>query len=94
MSWSPLQRETLEAMGLPVYRATAVAADGVVGVSVLEAAAADDPLLRALLRAAGRTADDAGALSQIMPASRGLRGHPQAKRALWPTLRALRRGPG
>lgn len=76
MSWDPLQREVLEAMGYTVY-----------GL----APPPDDALLRALLRAAGRDAGapDAVALCrEWSPASR-LR-DPAAKRALWPRLRALR----
>ncbi len=80
MSWDPLQREVLDTLGYAVY--AAVPADG--GVP-------DDPLVLALLRAAGRDAGspDAAALCrEWRPASR-LRA-PAAKRALWPRLRALR----
>jgi hypothetical protein len=84
--WSPLQRETLEAMGLPVYRAVGVAVSG--GLP-------DDPLLHALLRAAARNSDaeDAVRLAKQWPAPHVLRKDPHAKRALWPQLRALRRPP-
>lgn len=84
--WSPLQRETLEAMGLPVYRAVGIAAPGELP---------DDPLIHALLRAAGRSrdAEDAVRLARTWPAPRALRSDPRAKRALWPQLRALRRSP-
>jgi hypothetical protein len=83
-SWSPLQRSMLEAMGLPVYRAVGIAAPGELP---------DDPLIHALLRAAGRTrdAEDAVRLAKAWPAPRMLRSDPHAKRALWPQLRALRR---
>ena len=83
-AWSPLQREMLEAMGLPVYRAVGIAAPGELP---------DDPLIHALLRAAGRTreAEDALRLAKTWPAPRTLRSDPRAKRALWPQLRALRR---
>lgn len=86
-SWSPLQRGMLEAMGLPVYRAVGIAAPGEVP---------DDPLIHALLRAAGRSrdAEDAARLAKTWPAPRALRANPSAKRALWPQLRALRRSPG
>jgi hypothetical protein len=51
---------------------------------------ADSALLRNLLRAARRDAGDAQVLALFdAPA---LRGDPAAKRALWPRLRALRRG--
>ena len=83
-AWSPLQRETLEAMGLPVYRAVGIAAPG--GLP-------DDPLVDALLRAAARTrdAEDAARLARSWPPVHALRKDPRAKRALWPQLRALRR---
>jgi hypothetical protein len=56
----------------------------------------DHPLVRALLRAAGRdpAAADAAALLRGWPPAQTLRGDPRAKRALWPQLRALRRAPG
>jgi hypothetical protein len=86
LSWSPLQREMLEAMGLPVFRAEGIAIPGQLP---------DDPLIHALLRAAGRSrdAEDAMHLAKALPAPRTLRGDPRAKRALWPQLRALRRSP-
>jgi DNA polymerase III psi subunit len=85
-SWSPLQREMLEAMGLSIHRAVGV---------VLPGELPDDPLIHALLRAAGRTrdAEDAARLAKAWPAPRTLRTDPRAKRALWPQLRALRRSP-
>jgi len=81
MTWDRLQQDVLEALGHTVYRAT----------GPTPAALPDDPLLHALLRAAGRGADapDAAALCrEWMPTGR-LR-DPAAKRALWPRLRALR----
>jgi hypothetical protein len=86
LSWSPLQREMLEAMGLPVYRTVGVALPGQLP---------DDPLIDALLRAAGRSrdGDDIFRLAKAWPAPRTLRTDPGAKRALWPQLRALRRPP-
>lgn len=83
MSWDPLQREVLEALGHVLYeRAPAPR------VPVPE-----DPLAHALLRAAGRSADDddAGVLCEAWPLAT-LRAAPDAKRALWPRLRALRAG--
>lgn len=104
MNWDPFQRDALEAMGYRLYAVQdahaspqeerdarpapepAVAADiAVAGV------AAGAPLLRALLRAAGRRADDPAALAlcrDLLP-SGGLR-DAAARRALWPRLRALR----
>lgn len=84
MSWDGLQREVLEALGHTLWRHEDPAAR-----------VPDDPLLHALLRAAGRGPDspDAAALCRSwMPVS-GLR-DAAAKRALWPRLRALRRRPG
>lgn len=81
MTWDPLQREILQALGHDVYRAAGAGAQAV----------PDDALLHALLRAAGRDADaaDAAALCrEWMPLAR-LRA-PSSKRALWPRLRALR----
>lgn len=81
MTWDPLQHEVLEALGHTVYRAAGPE----------PAALPDDPLLHALLRAAGRDADaaDAAALCRDWVPTARLR-DPAAKRALWPRLRALR----
>lgn len=83
LAWDPWQREVLEAMGHTVY-ARAPRADEVVP---------DDPLAHAILRAAGCTpaSDGAAALLRSLPPLAELRADPAAKRALWPTLRALRR---
>jgi len=77
--WDPLQCEMLAAMGLPVQR--------------IALATAGDPLVLALLRAAGRTREavDAPRIARGWPAPERLRRDPAAKRALWPQLRALRR---
>lgn len=84
LAWDPWQRDVLEAMGHRVYVRAPRAADIV----------PDDPLAHALLRAAGRgaDADDAAAVLRGLPALDVLRADPAAKRALWPRLRALRRG--
>jgi len=95
-AWSPQQREALAAMGLPVYRmanaTTPVAAQAPMPGATTDAVATLDPLILALLRAAGR-GRDAAPLARDWPAPQTLRGDPQAKRALWPRLRALRRSP-
>jgi hypothetical protein len=100
-SWSPQQREALEAMGLPVYRMAGASAPPAVpadapaakrGESNAAAASTLDPLMLALLRAAG-LGRDAAPLAGDWPAPQTLRRDPQAKRALWPRLRALRRSP-
>ena len=96
VSWSPQQREALEAMGLPVYRmanASAPAdAHAPMPAGTADVASTLDPLILALLRAAGR-GRDAAPLARDWPPPQTLRGDPQAKRALWPRLRALRRSP-
>ena len=102
MSWDPLQREVLEAMGLPLYRVVgaAPAAPGPVhGTSATPAPSvaidAADPLVIALLRAAGRTptSPDASHIAATWPPLPALRRDPRAKRALWPALRRWRRVP-
>lgn len=103
--WDPLQCEMLAAMGLPVQRmagaatpamptiATTATVAAVVEAPSAPAMALDDPLLLALLRAAGRARDaaDAALLARGWPSPQALRRDPAAKRALWPHLRALRR---
>lgn len=82
--WDPLQREVLEALGHPLHRATGIAVGGELP---------DDPIIDALLRAAGRdrNAEDGWRLVRAWPSPQALRGNARAKRALWPQLRALRR---
>lgn len=103
--WDPLQCEMLAAMGLPVQRMAAAApittSAAVVPTTAVSAAdtpstpamSFDDPLVLALLRAAGRArhAVDAALLARDWPSPQALRRDPAAKRALWPHLRALRR---
>ena len=85
-AWDPWQRDVLQALGLRVLAR----------VPDPGAVVPDDPLAHALLRAAGRSADaaDAAALLRALPPLAALRADPAAKRALWPKLRALRRGSG
>lgn len=96
MSWDPLQREVLEAMGLPLYRvvggAPAAQAPAPTAGVAIDAA---DPLVMALLRAAGRTptSPDATHVAATWPPLATLRRDPRAKRALWPALRRWRRVP-
>lgn len=84
LAWDPWQREVLEALGHSLLVRAPRPGEVV----------PDDPLAHALLRAAGRTADaeDAAALLRTLPPLAVLRADPGAKRALWPRLRALRRG--
>jgi hypothetical protein len=78
--WDDVQREILAALGhAPLVLAPPELPD--------------DPLLRALLRAAGcdaQSPDVAGVL-RTFPPTAPLRGNPAGKRALWPRLRSLRR---
>ncbi|MFZ5636561.1 MAG: hypothetical protein ACOY82_08225 [Pseudomonadota bacterium] len=93
--WDSLQREVLEAMGFSVYSATSatVAIATTTTPVVSSDVVSDDPLVAALLRAAGRSRDarDAAQLAQGWPSPQTLRRDPRAKQALWPQLRALRR---
>ncbi|WP_202844401.1 hypothetical protein [Luteimonas saliphila] len=102
MRLDPLQREILAEMGYTVY---ALQGEEAAGAETVPAAAMPppsanataaqgsdrDPLLRALLRAAGRDARDAEALAlcrSLVPPD-GLR-DARSRRALWPRLRGLR----
>ena len=77
MTWDPVQRAVLAELGLPV----------------LAAALPEHPMGDAMLRAAGRdrASADAAALLRGFPPASALRGSVEAKRALWPLLRRLRR---
>ena len=94
MSWSPQQQAMLEAMGYTLWRSAGAPSPGVAaapargsaGAPIAGAGAGDDPLLRALRRAAGGRDP-----SPLLPPLDRLRGDAKAKRALWPRLRALRR---
>ena len=82
MSWDPFQRAVLAELGHAVYRLPVVAQ----GVQV------DDAVLARLARAAGLAPDDfSRQLGDLSPLAR-LNGDARAKRALWPRLRAMRRG--
>ena len=85
MSWDAWQRDVLEALGHQVY---------VVATPELPRLP-DDPLLHALLKAAGVQADPAAshALAATLPSLSELRGDATALRVLWPRLRTLRRAP-
>ena len=102
--WSAQQREWLQALGHDVLMRAAAAASPEISRAAESSAGAagstpgpdgtahaDSPLLRALLRAAGR--DDIAVLAAWLPDPATLHGDAAAKRALWPRLRALRRKP-
>jgi len=94
VNWSPQQQAMLSAMGYTLYR-QAGAETPPVGVSDATIPApstsprprTQDRLMQALVRAAGGR--DPAALP--LPPLEQLRADPSAKRALWPSLRALRR---
>lgn len=90
MSWTVQQQAMLEAMGYTLWRPAGappdVPAPRDVAPAPRAAARDDDPLLRALHRAAGGRDPSA-----VLPPLDRLRGDAAAKRALWPRLRALRR---
>lgn len=75
--WSGEQCEWLRALGHEPYRFAGLP---------------EDPLLHAVLRAAGRDPGDARAAALVaeLPPVAALRGNAAAKRGLWPRLRALR----
>jgi hypothetical protein len=80
--WDACQREILAALGhAPLVLAPPVLPD--------------DSLLHAMLRAAGRDRDsrDLAQVLRMLPATASLHGSIAAKRASWPQLRRLRRGP-
>ena len=92
-TWSAEQRRCLEALGFALYRSAAA------GSTHAPEPAAIDPLLHALLCAAGHDPArgdpariDATAWMREMqiPSLPALRADPAAKRALWPRLRTLR----
>jgi len=95
VSWDGFQREALAELGLAAYvLADAGAAVPSGAVHAPEPSTAEDPLLRALLRAAAAdpTRAEVLALCQQFLATNPAPSV-QARRALWPTLRRLRRLP-
>lgn len=97
--WSPQQREWLQALGhdVLVLAGAAIAPERSAVAPSSRRGLADPPpvagpLLRAVLRAAGRR--EIGELAAWLPDPASLRGDAAAKRALWPRLRALRKPSG
>lgn len=92
MSWSPAQRQMLEAMGYTPFQravagAPAPAASGPAPAGSAPEGPAGHPKLMQALRLAARGRD----IDALLPGDlSGLR-DPAAKRALWSRLRALRR---
>nr|WP_284690675.1 hypothetical protein [Lysobacter terrestris] len=103
LPWTPEQHEWLLALGhdvlMPAAPQVGIAPEPLpVAVEAKAAPRSRDAavpapgspaLLRALARAAGRNEADAEFL-QRLPDLATLRGNPAARRALWPSLRALR----
>lgn len=100
MSWDPFQRLVLAELGHVPYRVIAAVANAAPeralehAVAPLQAAPdARDAALLAKLALAARVSPDVlcaqEGISALLPR---LRDDPAAKRALWPRLRALRRG--
>ena len=88
MNWDPFQRAVLAELGHALYRlpATVPAA-----ASVEASVAGDAGMLARLARAAGVAPDALLSRPDIAAQSAHLRGNADAKRALWPRLRAMRR---
>ena len=82
MSWDPFQRAVLEELGHVVYRPPLAAQ----GVQV------DEALVARVARAAALGIDDFTRRFGDLSPLAGLYGDARAKRALWPRLRAMRRG--
>ncbi|WP_374249161.1 hypothetical protein [Thermomonas sp.] len=80
MSWDPFQRAVLAELGYALYRPAATLP------------ALDADMLARLARAAAATPDVLQQHADLVAASLRLRGDAAGKRALWPRLRALRRG--
>lgn len=105
MSWDPFQRAVLAELGHDAYR-VAVAPSGSAPVAVagqsapegagsgagMEIDARDAALLAKLAQVAGLSPQALWAQAGIADLLPRLRSDPAAKRALWPRLRALRRG--
>ena len=91
MNWDPFQRSVLAELGHALYRLPAAAP---ATASVEAAVAVEAGMLARLARAAGMHPDALLAHAEVVAAAARLRGDAAAKRALWPRLRALRRGAG
>jgi len=87
--WSEQQQRLLQAMGYTLYARVSPALPAVAAQMPPNAAMAAGPLLRALQSAAMRRD-----ISAWVADPAALRGDARAKRALWPTLRSLRRASG
>lgn len=85
MSWDAFQRTALAELGHVLYRLPAVAAEPL-------PTDIDAGMLARLAKAAGVSPELLLVQPGIVAGVSSLRGNGPAKRALWPQLRALRRG--
>lgn len=105
MTWDAFQREMLAALGHTLYLPADAPAmrveEAVVDVRASATrdidrsmrprdAASPDALMRALLRAANLGENQVAMLQSDVPPLHSLTGNADAKRKLWPTLRAMR----
>jgi len=88
-AWSAEQRRLLAALGVPLMVRAATPAPGVAEEETGHGL--DDPAFAALRTALERAAGGRN-LAQLVLDLRRVRASGAAKRALWPALRALRRG--
>ncbi|MBS0194644.1 MAG: hypothetical protein JSR34_10385 [Proteobacteria bacterium] len=92
--WSGEQQRVLAALGYLLYQPIVVRVADVINTPTVDANAA---LVAAMLRAAGVDAAGIGDIdawwrAQALPSVAQLRVEPSCKRAIWPRLRALRKG--
>ena len=87
MGWDGFQRAALAELGHVLYRLPDASPAG----ATTEGVAPDAPMLARLARAAGVAPDALLSRPDIAAQSAHLRGNADAKRALWPRLRAMRR---
>ena len=85
MNWDAFQRDALDALGHKLYRLAGAETPPPPDIATMT------PLQRAVLRAADRRDAQDSVLHPLLATARNLRADPAAKRALWPSLRALRR---
>ncbi|GAB1408543.1 hypothetical protein MASR1M8_24620 [Thermomonas brevis] len=100
MNWDPFQRAVLAELGHALYRPARQVPPGIVPLASdamadsvpIDGAPANAALLARLARAAALAPAELLRHADIVAAAAGLHGDGRAKRALWPRLRALRRG--
>jgi hypothetical protein len=90
-AWSAEQQRLLAALGVPLMVRAAAQAPTPTRAGPPDDAAIDDPALASLRAALERAAGGRNIASLLLDLRR-VRASAAAKRALWPALRALRRG--